>query len=110
MKNVIFTILACGLLLFTSCKTSSILSTSSTKYEATNPNEISIFLSKKPTKEYEEIGKVGVEKYSNIAMKRSEAKIQKALKEKASSIGGHAIINITEDFASISGIVIRYTN
>jgi uncharacterized protein YbjQ (UPF0145 family) len=43
-----------------------------------------------------------------MAIKRAENKIQQALKEKAASIGGNAIINVTEDIGSISGIVIRY--
>jgi hypothetical protein len=30
------------------------------------------------------------------------------MKEKAASIGGNAIIGVTEDFASISGVVVRF--
>jgi len=109
MKKIIYLFAVIGFISLNSCKTSSIVQTSNEKYEQTNPNSIEIFLSKKPDRDYDEIGKVSSDKYKGIPTgKRSEEKIQEDLKKKAASIGGNAIINVTEDFASISGIVIRY--
>ncbi|AFU70308.1 hypothetical protein P700755_003720 [Psychroflexus torquis ATCC 700755] len=108
MKKILFLIAFLGIISLNSCKTSSVMRTSDVKYEQTDSNSIEIFLSKKPNKEYDEIGRVSADKYSNMAIKRAENKIQQALKEKAASIGGNAIINVTEDIGSISGIVIRY--
>lgn len=108
MKNKI--ILALSLIFFislNSCKTSSVIQQGE-RFEATSPSEVKLFFSKIPEKSYIEIGKVSVDKYSNLAIKRSGDKLNELLKEKAASIGGQAIISITEDFASMSGTVIRY--
>lgn len=109
MKRLIYLFAVIGFISLNSCKTASIVQTSNEKYEQTNPNSIEIFLSKKPDRDYDEIGKVSSDKYNGFGIaKKSEVKIQEDLKKKAASIGGNAIINVTEDFASISGIVIRY--
>ncbi|MFC5044112.1 hypothetical protein [Aquimarina hainanensis] len=92
-----------------SCKSSQIVRLSNEKYEETNVNDIDVFSSQKPTKDYVEIAKVSTDKFSKLgAIKHSGETINKRLKEKAASVGGHAIINLTEDFASVSGTVIRY--
>ena len=62
-----------------------------------------------PREPYKELGRVSVDKYSALGMSRSGDEIHRLMKEKAASIGGDAIINVTEDFASVSGVVIVFT-
>lgn len=90
-----------------SCKSSSAMITSSEKFMPTNPESIEIFVSQKPNKEYVEIGRVSTDRYS-FGIKRSSKKLNKSLKEKAAKIGGDAIINLTEDFGTMTGLVIKY--
>ena len=88
------------------CATERVM-TMGTQYPATNPDKIKIYQTEKPTKKYEEIGRVSIDKYNNFAITRSGDEVYKMMREKAASIGGDAIIGITEDFASISGTVIK---
>ena len=97
-----------GVSSFQSCKTSAVLKTTSETYTKTNPADIEVFISKKPSKKYIEIGTVASSKHKG-GFSRKQSKIYNDLKEKAASIGGHAIINLTEDIAQIKGVVIRYT-
>lgn len=110
LKKILFVLtLVIGVANLQSCKSSQIVRLSSEKYEPTNTNQIEVFSNQKPSKEYTEIAKVSTDKFSKLgAIKHSGETINKRLKEKAASIGGHAIINLTEDFASVSGTVIRY--
>lgn len=92
-----------------SCATASVMKTTEETYPPTNPSDVKIFLSEKPTQPYKEIGRVRVDKYTNMAISKSGETIQKEIKEQAASIGGQAIINVTEDFASTAGVVIVFT-
>jgi len=76
-------------------------------YPPTSAADVKIYNTKTPTGDYEEIGRVSVDKYNNVAMSRSGDAINKLLREKAASIGGDAIIGITEDLGSMSGVVIK---
>ena len=84
------------------------MKTSTKSYSKTNPADIKIFMSKKPTKKYIEIGTVTSTKNVGI-FSRTQEKTYQELKEKAASIGGNAIINVTEDISAVKGVVIRYT-
>jgi hypothetical protein len=88
------------------CATEHVIA-SGKQYSATNPAKIVIYHTQKPKKPFEELGRVAVDKYNNFAISRSGEEINKLLKEKAASIGGDAVISVTEDFASVSGVVIR---
>ena len=90
------------------CATERVMTTTSKQLPPSNPDAVKMFLTDKPTTPFEEIGRVSVDKYSMFATSRSGDEIQKNLREKAASIGGDAIINITEDFASMSGVVIKF--
>jgi hypothetical protein len=90
-----------------SCATESVMTTGA-KYPPTNPAIVKIYQSEKPTVAYEEIGRGSVEKYNNLGITRSGDDINKALREKASAIGGDAIISVSEDFASTSGVVVKF--
>lgn len=89
--------------------TGSVMKTSNETYPPTNPASIKMFLSEKPSQSYKEIGRVSVSKFGNFGTSRSGEEIQQEMKEKAASIGGNAIINVTEDFASTNGVVIIFS-
>jgi hypothetical protein len=83
------------------------VTTTGKQYPPTSAAKIAIYYTQRPKKPYVEVGRVGVDKYNNLAISRSGEEIDRLLKEKAASIGGDAVVFITEDFASVSGIVIR---
>lgn len=90
----------------TGCVTERVMSTG-TQYLPTNPSSVEIYLSEKPSAVYEEIGLVNVDKYNNFGISRSPEELNTKLKEQAASIGGNAIISLSEDFASMSGVVVK---
>ena len=98
------------LALITGCTTSTAMRTSGQSYPATDPAKVRVFLSEKPADKYIEIGKVTVDKYGVIGIVAASGdKINQLLREQAAKIGGDAIINVSEDFASVSGVVIVFT-
>ena len=88
------------------CVTEQVMTTGK-QYSATNPEQIVIYHSKKPQNQYEEIGRISVDKYNNFAISRTGDEIEKLLRKKAASIGGDAVISLSENLESISGIVIK---
>ena len=76
-------------------------------YPPTSAASVKIYQTGQPSAPYEEIGRVSAEKYNNFAISRSGDEIYNALREKAASIGGDAIMAISEDFAGINGVVIK---
>lgn len=101
-------ILAVALLFVIGCATERVMTTDSKQLPPTDPDAVTIYLSnKKPPYPYEAIGRVSVDKRSLIGLSRSGDEIYKNLREKAASIGGDAVINITEDSGSMSGVVVR---
>ena len=85
-------------------------SSASKKYPPTSPDSVRIFWgTEKPTQPFEEIGRVSVDKFNAIAVPRSGDEIQRLMKMEAGKIGGDAIVAIAEDFASMSGVVIKFT-
>ena len=109
-KRNVCVFLALSILVFvTGCTASTAMRTSSETYAAKDPANVKIFLSEKPADKYKEIGKVTVDKYGMISLvPASGDEINRLLREEAAKIGGDAIINITEDFASMSGVVIVF--
>lgn len=103
MKRILAALL---ILCMTGCATERVMNMG-TRYPATDPDKIKTYQTDKPTQKYEEIGRVSINKYNNLAMTRAGDEIYKMMREKAASIGGDAIIGISEDFASISGTVIK---
>ncbi|PIP05381.1 MAG: hypothetical protein CO171_04810 [Syntrophobacterales bacterium CG_4_9_14_3_um_filter_49_8] len=110
MKTLIvsFTLLfavGCGL------TTPNVMMTTSKQFPPTNPDAVKIYLTDKPTKSFEEIGRISINKYSTggamVGVSRSSNEIYKNLREKAASIGGDAIINVTEDMMTTYGVVIK---
>lgn len=108
MKSYMKTVPVLALvLLMLGCATERVMTTTSKQLPPTNPDAVKIYLTDKPTTPFEEIGRVSVDKYTMMGTSRSGDEIHKNLRKKAASIGGDAIINITEDFASMHGVVIK---
>jgi hypothetical protein len=100
---------ACGAL--AGCTASRAMRTTSVSYPAKSPGDVRLFLSDKPTVPYTEIGRVSVDKYGMISLvPASGEKVNALLREEAAKMGGDAVINITEDFASVSGVVVVFTS
>lgn len=74
--------------------------------EPTTAEDIKLFFSEKPTRTYSELGRVSAGKFSTFGRSRKREAIDGELKKKAAELGGDAVIDITEDFASVSGVVI----
>jgi len=106
MKKLFLLTLIVGIMT-TGCATERVMSTG-TQYSPTNPSSVKIYLSEKPSAAYEEIGRVSVDKYNNLGISRSPQELNTKLKEQAASIGGNAIISVFEDFASMSGVVVKF--
>mgnify|MGYP006378215841 CR=1 FL=1 len=88
------------------CATERVMTTG-TSYPPTSPASVQLYQTQAPSKKFEEIGRVSVDKYNNLAIARSGDETYRLLREKAASIGGDGVMNITEDFASVSGVVIK---
>jgi hypothetical protein len=83
-------------------------STSSTKYAPTDQAAIKIFQTQLPTAPYEEIGRVSVDKYNIVGIGATNDQMMTELRRKAAGMGGDAIVSITQDFASMSGVVVKF--
>ena len=91
--------------------TGSVTKTTNEYYAPTELNSIQIFTSTTPSKKYFEIGAISVKRIKSmmVPLKRPAEKIMSDMKAKASSIGGHAIINYRESGEmNMTGTVIRY--
>ena len=88
------------------CATERVMTTGAS-YPPTSPANVQLYQTQAPTKKYEEIGRVSIDKYNNLAISRSGDETYKLLRDKAASIGGDGVMNITEDFACVSGVVIK---
>jgi len=106
MKKLFLVTLIVGIMM-TGCATERVMSTG-TQYPPTNPSSVKIYQSEKPSSAFEEIGRASVDKYNNLGISRSSEELKTKLKEQAASIGGNAIISISEDFASMSGVVVKF--
>jgi hypothetical protein len=103
MKKILVAACFLGLV---GCATERVMTTGQ-QFPATSAGKVAIYHTKAPRSHYQEIGRVSIDKYNNFAISRSGSEIENLMKEKAASIGGDAIISVTEDFASISGVVIK---
>jgi len=73
-----------------------------------NPEAVKIYWAEKPAMPFQELGRVSVDKFHGpFAITTSRDAINKKLCEQAAAMGGNAIINVTEDFASVSGVAIK---
>jgi hypothetical protein len=72
------------------------------------PDEIKLYFSEKPTQAFKELGRVSAGKFSTFGRSRKREAIDMELREKAAKLGADAVIAITEDFASVSGVAIEF--
>jgi hypothetical protein len=84
------------------------MTTSSTKYPPTDPAAIKVYQTQLPTTPYDEIGRVSVDKYNMIGIASTGDQMEAELRQKAAAIGGDAIVAVTQDFASMSGVVVKF--
>lgn len=109
MKIGVVGMMALALLMMGCGMGGRVMTTTSEQFTPTNPDAVKIYQTDKPTTPFKEIGRVSVAKYSNpvFPTPRSGDAMYKDLRKKAASIGGDAIINITEDMVTMSGVVIK---
>jgi hypothetical protein len=88
---------------------STIIRTTDERYPPKDSYMVKI-LFETPKEPYEGIARLTVSKFYwfPVVWPKRSSKIQHELQFKAGNIGGEAIINVTEDFASISGVVIVF--
>ena len=100
--------LSCLLLciaIFPSCRT--IEGTSSNASPTVNSSDdIKLFLTDKPSVPYKEIARVQAYKFTIIGIPKKQDEIYENLKKEARAKGANAIINISEDIASIYGVAV----
>jgi hypothetical protein len=70
--------------------------------------DIKLYFTEKPAEPFRELGRVSAGKYGTLGRSRKREAVDEELKTKAAELGGDAVINITEDFASVSGVVIAF--
>lgn len=70
--------------------------------------DVKLFFIEKPTQTFKELGRISANKYGTLGRSKKREAIDEDLKTQAIGLGGDAVINITEDFASISGVVVRF--
>ena len=91
------------------CATERIMKTTDETFPAKSSSNVKLYLSEKPSQTFTTIGSVSVDKFTMLGMSRSGDEINNLLKVNAASIGGDALIDIKEDFGSVSGVVVVFT-
>ena len=95
------------LALISSCRTTSERGTDAAQEPARDSAEtIQLFLTEKPTVSYKEIARVSAYKFTVIGIPIKQDEIYENLKRQAVAKGANAIINITEDIASVYGVAV----
>lgn len=80
------------------------LSTTDTKYAATNPKKVKLYYSSADApKHYKIIGRVSANNQNLVAIDKSLESITEELKKQAASLGANAVINIRSDITKTSG-------
>jgi hypothetical protein len=73
-----------------------------------SPAEVKLFFTDQPTEPFRELGRVSAGKFNVMGRSRKREVVDEELRKKAAELGGDAVINITEDFASVSGVAIVF--
>lgn len=100
-------------ILCVSCSTSNQpqknIKTASTATSQKNPLNVSLYKNTPAINhKYKVIGEETVSKFNKAGIKRQIAHIHDAMRKKAASMGGDAVINITHDNDKVTGTVIAY--
>ena len=90
---------------------SEVVKTTKANYKPTDPKTVALYYdNKKPSHKYKTIGRVNANAHNFMAIPISEQNIRKAMKTRAASIGGNAVINIHRNLDTETGNVVRYVN
>ncbi|QQR75730.1 MAG: hypothetical protein IPJ17_09210 [Holophagales bacterium] len=73
------------------------------------PGEVTLYFTDRPAGHYRELGRVSAQKYNLVGISRKRGEIDADLKKEAAKLGANAVINITEDFAGVSGVAVVLT-
>jgi hypothetical protein len=72
-------------------------------------SDVKLYLTDKPSAPFRELQRVSAGKYNFAGITRDRGAIDEELRKKAAAVGADAVINITEDFANVSGVAIAFT-
>ncbi len=90
---------------------SEVVKTTKTHYKPTDPKTVALYYdNKKPNHKYKIIGRVNANAHNFMAIPISEQNIRKAMKTRAASIGGNAVIGIRRNLDTETGNVVCYLN
>ena len=81
---------------------------SSKTYPATNPSQVKLYFTKKPSRRYIKIDEISVMDHDIAGTSLEENKINQKLQQAAAQIGGNAITNIRTSLGKRTGTVIRF--
>ena len=70
--------------------------------------DVKLFFVEKPTQAFKELGRVSASKYGTLGRTKKRDALEADLRNQAFGLGGDAVINITEDFASTSGVAVQF--
>ncbi len=85
----------------------SVKDSASPAADATAVADVKLYLADPPKEPYTELGRVDAGKYNVVGISRSRDAVNAELRKKAAGLGADAVINITEDFASVSGVAVK---
>jgi|GEM_PF-4126485 len=88
---------------------SGIVRLTSESYPRTRAAQVAIITpGDRPARAYVEIGRLTEYQADWLVRERSDESILRSLKAKAARIGGHALMNVTDNYGTMTAIVIRY--
>ncbi len=70
--------------------------------------KVKLYSKLKPATPYKVIGKARVSKYSENGAKRQKTTINGLMRQLAASVGGDAVIELTQDGDAVSGTIVKY--
>ncbi|HYW08300.1 MAG TPA: hypothetical protein VE913_15185 [Longimicrobium sp.] len=109
MIRITISTVAVAMLAACASANSGIVPLTSTTYPRTRAADVAIINpGDQPARPYVEIGRLTEYQADWLARERSDESIFRSLKAKAASIGGHALINVTDTWGTMTAIVIRY--
>ncbi len=88
-------------------RSDSVKDSASPAANATALADVKMYLADPPKEPYTEVGRVDAGKYNLVGISRSRDAVNAELRKKAADLGADAVINITEDFASVSGVAVK---
>ncbi len=105
-------LLGLTVLFIAGCADIRVMKTTDDAYPRKYYTTVQLVFSGEPQRPYKAIGRISVSKFRSFppGLPRTGETLQRILRKQAGVLGGDAVINIIEDFASVSGVVIVYTD